>query len=124
MYNGSDFEYSSQAHDLNVVNINGVWALLRDQLIAKPITGLPRWLILDFVRIRGELHVEDGDGELDVVYSRLAKQYPELDPQALEQLEELERSLRRRCSAHACGTASPLSPYTKSFFSDETISFF
>ncbi len=56
MDSGSDNENSPTADELNVVNAAGVWALLRDHLIANPIAGLPRWLVLDVVRIRRELH--------------------------------------------------------------------
>ncbi|MEM7790760.1 MAG: hypothetical protein AAF546_05105 [Verrucomicrobiota bacterium] len=93
---------SSSASEVNVVNVLGVWALVRDGLIENSDQVIPTALKIDFVRFRKSAANASVDSlqknldELDASYDRLRKRFHELPIKAFEYLKGKEKDLLNR----------------------------
>lgn len=94
---------SSNVSPLHVVNLRGVWSLIRDRLHFDADQTLPAWFILNFLEVRETAQAVGADQcnfsekEIRNAYGNITDKYPELkDLAAVNDVIELELSMLGR----------------------------
>lgn len=121
--------HPSLASALHVVNLRGVWSIIRDQLHRDAEPSLPAWFILNFFEIRESIQAADNHEQnvsettIRKAYGSITAQYPELkDLAAVNDIMDLELSLCERLADPA--VKQKYTPSEEACLIDDRVSFY